>query len=52
MKKDKFLDNKVEEVINDGSEIEYLGIVFRMFAFEKGIKNNAFFIKDILSTRT
>lgn len=40
MARDKFLDNKVKEVINDGSEIEYLGSVFSMFASECGVEDN------------
>jgi len=38
MKRDKFLDNKVKEVINEGSEIEYLDSIFCMFASECGVE--------------
>lgn len=40
MKRDNFLDNKVREVINEGSEIEYLGNVFSMFASECGVEGS------------
>lgn len=40
MGRDKFLDNKIEEVIKNGSEIKYLEGVFSMFASECGVEDN------------
>ena len=39
MGRDKHLDDKLNEVIREGSITEYLRNVFSMFAFECGVEN-------------